>query len=96
MLSRRYKYATRQQAAYLDAILKELLPEEHGRLKRVQRAGRWLADDQYNCFLGVATIWKLQVGAHIDTKDYELSVITCGGNFSGGHMYLPDLGLCLR
>jgi len=44
----------------------------------------------------VATVWKLQGEPHVDTRDCELSVVTCGGNFTKGHMYLPDLGLCLR
>jgi hypothetical protein len=96
LAARKYKQATRLQAAYLDQILKQVAPREYGRLSRAQKAGRWLSDDTNNCFLGVATIWKLQVEAHVDHRDCLLSVITCGGSFSKGYMYLPDLGLCLR
>lgn len=47
------------------------------------------------CTLGLATVWKLQGGVRLDGDDWELCMTVCGGNFSGGSLYLPDLNLCL-
>ena len=96
MATRRYLQATEQQASYLDKILERLEPSLWNRLKRTAKAGQWFQDTDQSCFLGLATIWKLQVDVHIDSKDFELCVMTCGGNFTGGRLYLPDLDLCLE
>jgi hypothetical protein len=95
MKARNYLYATEQQASYIDKLLEATAPKEHARLKRVAKAGRWYTELDERCFLGLATVWKLQVGCHLDANDWELCVITCAGNFRGGQLYLPDLGLCL-
>jgi hypothetical protein len=91
-----YQQATAKQALYLNKLLEKLAPKEWSRLKKAQEAGQWYQDEEDSCFLGLATIWKLQVGCHLDSKDFEFSVITCGGNFTGGKLYLPDLDLCLE
>jgi hypothetical protein len=90
---RRYLQATEVQSLYLDKILKKLAPKKWNCLKRTWKAGRWFQDTK-SCFLGLATIWKLQVGIHIDPKDFKLSVITCRGDFEGGALYLTDLNMC--
>lgn len=76
-------------------LLKTYAPVEYEKLKKSAEAGRWYAESTEGCTLGLATVWKLQVAVHLDAKDYELCMITCGGNFTGGHLYLPDLNLCL-
>ena len=95
MAARRYLQATAKQSSFLDKLLERQAPEVWGRLRRVAKAGRWFQDTEDSCFLGLATIWKLQVDAHLDCNDFALCIMTCGGNFRGGRLYLPDLGLCL-
>lgn len=93
--ARNYIVATAPQQKYLDMLLKAHAPLEYAQLKKSAEAGRWITDSTEGCTLGLATIWKLQVGVHLDHKDWELCMIVCGGNFTGGELYLPDLGLCL-
>jgi len=59
--------------------------------------GSWLLvhGESGRLYLGLAMVWKLQVGIHLDCKDWELCMIVCSGNFTGGALYLPDLDLCL-
>jgi hypothetical protein len=76
--------------------LERLCPKEWNRLQRAHKAGRWYQDIDQSCFLGTVTVWKLEVDVHIDQNDFELCVLTCGGNFVGGELYLPDLNLCLK
>jgi len=94
-MARSYVAVTAPQQKYLDMLLKAHAPREYVQLKKSAKAGRWVADSEEGCTLGLATIWKLQVGVHLDRKDWELCMIVCGGNFTGGALYLPDLGLCL-
>ncbi|PBK90549.1 hypothetical protein ARMGADRAFT_1032543 [Armillaria gallica] len=56
---------------------------------------RWIPENQ-SCFLGLAMVWKLQVDAHADECDWHLCTITCGGNFMGGTLHLPDLNISLE
>jgi hypothetical protein len=93
--ARQYIFATELQTKYLDLLLKLNAPKEYAILKRSAKAGRWYTECKSGCFLGLATVWKCQVGVHIDRKDWELCVITCGGDYVGGKLYLPDLDLCL-
>ena len=94
--SRRYLLATEPYSSYLNQLVRHLAPDEWFHLQRSYTKGQWYQDVEESCFLGLATIWKLQVDVHIDQGDYELSVITCAGSFTGGGLYLPDLGLHLR
>ena len=92
---RSYIYATDQQSKYLSMMLKKFAPAEYARLKKSADAGRWYTDTEAACTLGLATVWKLLVGLHLDPSDKELCMIVCGGKFNGGNLYLPDLNLCL-
>ena len=76
-------------------LLKAYAPQEYAQLKKSAEAGHWITDSKEGCTLGLATIWKLQVGVHLDCKDWKLCMIMSGGNFTDGELYLPDLGLCL-
>lgn len=93
--ARSYIIATVLQQKYLDMLFNAHVPREYVQLKKSAEAGRWITDSKEGCTLGLATIWKLQVGVHLDRKDCELCMIMCRGNFTGGELYLPDLGLCL-
>lgn len=95
MNGRQYLQANSMQAKYLNHLLKATVPAIHAKLIRAAAAGRWFQELNDRPFLGMATVWKLQVGVHLDESDWELCVITCGGAFTGGHLYLPDLNLCL-
>ena len=77
-------------------MLKKFTPAEYAQLKKSADAGRWYTDTQESCTLGLATVWKLQVGLHLDPYDWELCLIVCGGKFNGANLYLPDLNLCLK
>jgi hypothetical protein len=92
---RSYIYATDQQSKYLSMMLKKFAPAEYARLKKSADAGRWYTDTEAACTLGLATVWKLLVGVHLDPCDKDLCMIVCGGKFNGGNLYLPDLNLCL-
>jgi hypothetical protein len=92
---RSYILATEQQSKYLSMMLKRFAPTEYALLKRSADAGRWYTDTEESCTLGLGTIWKLQVGLHLDPWDWELCMIVCGCKFNGGKLYLPDLNLCL-
>jgi hypothetical protein len=94
-VARSYIMATELQCKYLDMMLKTFAPREYERLRRSADAGRWYTETEAACTLGLATVWKLQVGVHLDKDDWELCMIVCGGNFYGGNLYLPDLNLCL-
>jgi hypothetical protein len=94
--ARAYIAATAPQQKYLDMVLEKYAPLEHAALKKSAAAGRWYTESEEGCTLGLATVWKLQVDVHLDCDDYELCMIVCAGNFRGGHLYLPDLDLCLK
>lgn len=67
----------------------------HAELQACAKAARWYTELDGGCFTGLATVWKCQVDPHIDRLDWEFSVTICAGNYTGGHMYLPDLNLVL-
>jgi len=87
--------ANEAQRKYLDILLMTFAPKEYAELRKSSDAGRWYVDDDAGCTLGLATVYKLQVGLHLDEGDWELCITVCGGNFHGGHLYLPDLNMCL-
>ncbi|KAK0191928.1 hypothetical protein F5146DRAFT_1135653 [Armillaria mellea] len=72
-----------QQSILLNALTKKFYPTE------------WIPENQ-SCFLGLAMVWKLQVDAHVDERNWHLCTITCGGNFMGGALHLPDLDVSLE
>jgi hypothetical protein len=94
-MARSYVLATAPQRKYLDILLKTFAPREYAKLRTSSEAGRWYVDDDVGCMLAIGTVYKLQVGVHLDKIDWELCITVCGGNYNGGHMYLPDLDLCL-
>ncbi|KAK0464270.1 uncharacterized protein EV420DRAFT_1637834 [Desarmillaria tabescens] len=95
LAAHQYYLVTDRQSAYLNVLMKCFFSTEYATLIRAAKAGWWVQGIQ-SCFLGLATVWKLQVDAHLDEKDYEVCVITCGGEFHGGELYLPDLDVCFE
>jgi len=93
--ARTYVAAMAPQQKYLNMLLKTYAPREYAELKKSWAAGRWFTENLEGCTLGLATVWKLQIGIHLDCKDWELCMIVCSGNFTGGALYLLDLDLCL-
>jgi hypothetical protein len=69
-------------------MLKKFTPAEYNQLMKSADAGRWYTDTQESCTLGLATVWKLQVGLHLDPYDWELCLIVCGGKFNGASLSL--------
>ncbi|KAK0434253.1 uncharacterized protein EV420DRAFT_1654112 [Desarmillaria tabescens] len=70
LAAHQYYLATDRQSAYLNALMKRFFSMEYATLIRAAKAGRWVQGIQ-SCFLSLATVWKLQVDAHLDEKDYE-------------------------
>ena len=86
---------------YIGRATKLLFPDEFEDLKCSADRGRWTIqppDDlgyEGGIYLNRVTLWKLQCDNHRDRKDY-LCAITCSGDFEGGFLLIPDLGLKLR
>ncbi|KAK0435843.1 hypothetical protein EV421DRAFT_1739903 [Armillaria borealis] len=91
----RYSINIDQQSSLLNAHVEHFFLKEYTTLNRVAAAGRWIPENR-SCFLGMATIWKLNVNAHIDRNDWNICALTCGGNFVGGQLHLPDLNVILQ
>ena len=69
-------------------------PDYFARYSTAFQAGRWNEDDP-GPFLGRAIVWKLQVHAHQDGLDEGPAAIFTCGDFEGGELYFPDIGLKL-
>lgn len=78
----------------LTDIVEKYYPVEYERLVAAAKDHRLVATKSF--MLGVVTIWKLQVRAHLDRSDFALCIITCAGDFEGGELMFPDLGVCVR
>lgn len=91
----RYSINVDHQSSLLNAHVERFFPKEYATLSRVAAAGRWIPENR-SCFLGMATVWKLNVDAHIDRNDWSICALTCGGNFAGGRLHLPDLNVTFR
>ena len=82
----------------LSMLVKEYFPEEFSRLSTVAKRAGWttknFSEDTYEAgiFLNRVTLWKLDARLHVDAND-AFCAISCGGNFTGGELLLPDLHL---
>lgn len=95
MATRYYFIASKEVAIFLDALFKVAFPKEHKRYAEAFKAGRWECSDP-GPWLGRAIVWKLQVLPHRDGLDGGPTAIWNMGIYTGGELYLPDLGLKLR
>ncbi|SJL08163.1 uncharacterized protein ARMOST_11526 [Armillaria ostoyae] len=90
-----YSINVDQQSSLLNVYVKRFFPQEYATLNQVAAAGRWIPE-KTSCFLGLATVWKANVNIHLDEHDWKICALTCGGNFVGGRLHLPDLNLSLE
>jgi hypothetical protein len=89
-----YFMATWEVAEILKAYFKIAFPEEYLRYQDAFEAGIWEKEDT-GPWLGRVIVYKLQVGPHQDRYDGGPTAIFNVGQYSGGDLYLPDLGLKL-
>lgn len=85
---------SRPDALRLSALFKSLYPAFHEKYRKAFEAGVWVRADP-GPFLGRAIVWKLQVEPHRDGLDAGPAICFPLGSFTGGALYLPDLGLKL-
>lgn len=83
-------------AKLLAELVKHVAPREFAELKQAFDAATYIPEDNGNCFLGHAIVWKMQVDPHRDESDTNLCVTFPTGSYEGGAMVLPDLKAKLR
>ena len=76
----------------LDAYFAIAFPEEHAKYREAFAAGVWLREDS-GPWLGRAIVYKLQVKPHQDALDGGPTAIFNVGQYKGGELYIPCLGL---
>lgn len=75
----------------VESHIKRNWPDVYAALKRARKQGGLLYVDAI--FMGLATVYKLSVRSHIDRRDYKICVTMPVGNFTGGCMLFPDVGI---
>ncbi|KAJ7746089.1 hypothetical protein B0H14DRAFT_2985754 [Mycena olivaceomarginata] len=68
--------------------------EYHAKYTKAFKAGVWEPADP-GPWIGRAIVYKLQVSEHVDGLDDGPTASFCVGDFEGGPMYLPDIGMKL-
>jgi len=87
-----YFQATTEVAEILNAYFAVSFPEEHAKYREAFDAGVWVTEDP-GPWLGRAIVYKMQVSQHQDKYDGGPTAIFNVGQYTGGHLYLPTLGL---
>ncbi|KAK1230754.1 hypothetical protein PQX77_006146 [Marasmius sp. AFHP31] len=77
---------------HISSIVKVFWPEHHEELERAREAARTLKSEG-GCFNSCAIIFKLPLFLYCDDGDTDVSVSFPAGKFTGGYMYIPQLGL---
>lgn len=90
-MTRWYIDATDDVGIFISALFEEFFPEWFALYKQAFEAGVWVLEDR-GPFLGRVVVYKLQVNLHVDGQDGGPTISFPAGFFSGGEMYLPDLG----
>lgn len=86
---------TRTLGLYLKELFQVAFPDFFSKYEKAFDAGAFhLADP--GPFLGRAIVWKLPVELHKDGLDDRPTIIFDCGSYTGGILYLPDLGLSLQ
>ncbi|KAJ7930338.1 hypothetical protein B0H13DRAFT_1547700, partial [Mycena leptocephala] len=94
-LAVRYYYrSTREVAIYLSCMFEVAYPEYHAKYTKAFKAGVWEPADP-GPWIGRAIVYKLQVSEYVDGLDDGPTASFCVGDFEGGPMYLPDIGMKL-
>ncbi|KAJ7906109.1 hypothetical protein B0H13DRAFT_1619670 [Mycena leptocephala] len=89
-----YYRATQEVAIYLSCMFEVAYPEYHAKYTQAFKAGVWETADP-GPWIGRAIVYKLQVSEHVDGLDDGPTASFCVGDFDGGPMYLPDIGMKL-
>jgi len=92
---RRYYEGSRPVALYLSECFKAAFPDYYQKYKSAFQAGVWMEGDP-GPWLGRAIVWKLPVKTHMDGLDEGPTAIFNVGRYTGGDLYLPDLGVKLE
>jgi hypothetical protein len=87
-----YFQATAEVAEILSAYFAIAFPQEYQKYRQAFQAGIWHTEDP-GPWLGRAIIYKLQVLQHQDRLDGGPTAIFNVGQYTGGNLYLPMLGL---
>ncbi|KAJ7864114.1 hypothetical protein B0H14DRAFT_2574554 [Mycena olivaceomarginata] len=87
-----YYRATQEVAIYLSCMFEVAYPEYHAKYTAAFKAGVWETADP-GPWIGRAIVYKLQVSEHVDGLDDGPTASFCVGDFDGGAMYLPDIGM---
>ncbi len=93
--ARRYFISTRPLAIYLGEMFKVSFPVYYERYRAAFAAGIWFTEDP-GPWIGRAIVYKLQVNTHVDGLDDGPTAVFNFGYYTGGEMYIPDLGLKLQ
>jgi hypothetical protein len=94
---KRYFIATEPLAIYLAEIFKVSFPNYYQKYQHAFSAGNWFGKRlDPGPWLGRAIVYKLQVLTHVDGLDDGPTAVFNFGYYTGGEMYLPDLGLKLE
>ncbi|KAJ7814338.1 hypothetical protein B0H14DRAFT_3747792, partial [Mycena olivaceomarginata] len=89
-----YYRATQEVAIYLSCMFEVAYPEYHAKYTAAFKAGVWETADP-GPWIGRAIVYKLQVSEHVDGLDDGPTASFSVGDFDGGAMYLPDIGMKL-
>lgn len=93
MAGRQWIWATGSVSRVLAARFRKSYPAFYNTHVDAFNAGRWYTEAE-GAWLGAAIVYKLQTTVHIDASDGILPVaVFCFGQFEGGYLELPDLGL---
>ena len=95
--ARAYHINTRFVRCWADRAFKTCIPrKDYQRYYKTYRAGHFLGPDVPGPFLAQVVVWKCDSSTHRDTNDgHGAWCLTMnGGNYEGGVIYFPDLGLC--
>ncbi|KAH7092688.1 hypothetical protein BKA62DRAFT_626045 [Auriculariales sp. MPI-PUGE-AT-0066] len=90
-----YYRLTAAAVTRIEILFKVCMPLIYERYRDAFRAGVWLRADS-GPWIGRAIVYKLDVELHRDALDEGPAAIFPVGNFTGGNLFFPDIGLKFR
>ncbi|KDQ49258.1 hypothetical protein JAAARDRAFT_51809 [Jaapia argillacea MUCL 33604] len=94
MAVRYYYTGTTDLSVQLGAMFRAAFPQEYQQYRKAFEAGNWVPEDP-GPWMCRAIIYKLQVEPHADAHDAGPTACFPLGQFSGGELYVPQLGMKL-
>jgi hypothetical protein len=79
----------------IDNRFKVAFPKIAEQYERAFQLAKSNDNDKGRYFIGTAINYKLPVKMHNDGLDGGPAALFCCGQFKGGHLYLPDIGIKL-